>query len=314
MCSLFGIIDYSNALPSVGRKTIVKILSEECEIRGTDATGYAYNTLGRLRIFKRPVRGSRIRFRVPFDSKIIMGHTRMTTKGNEKNNYNNHPFFGRAGSTNFALAHNGVLHNDELLRKTIPLPKTKIETDSFVAVQLLQRYNAITIESLAEMAETVSGTFCFSILTENKELYLVKGNNPLSLYDCGGYYIYASTEEILKRTFERLCIKNAAPVALDPGTIVKISSCGEIMSKKFSLPNSNSSYWYSYPYYSEISDDYFSSSNEIDTLIEYAGYFGIDEEDIMLLINAGFSDFEIEEMINDPYELRKPVKEIAQLV
>lgn len=99
---------------------------------------------------------------MPFDSKIIMGHTRMTTKGNEKNNFNNHPFFGRAGSTNFALAHNGVLHNDELLRKTIPLPRTKIETDSFVAVQLLQRYNAITIESLAEMAETVSGTFCFS--------------------------------------------------------------------------------------------------------------------------------------------------------
>lgn len=34
MCSLFGLIDYSNTLPTAARKIILKGLSKECEIRG----------------------------------------------------------------------------------------------------------------------------------------------------------------------------------------------------------------------------------------------------------------------------------------
>lgn len=49
-----------------------------------------------------------------------MGHTRHTTQGNEKRNYNNHPFTGKCKNLKFAIAHNGVLFNDKELRKTIP--------------------------------------------------------------------------------------------------------------------------------------------------------------------------------------------------
>ncbi|MCC8074339.1 MAG: hypothetical protein LIO95_00095 [Clostridiales bacterium] len=54
-----------------------------------------------------------------------MGHTRMATQGDEHCNYNNHPFKGRAGSTSFALAHNSVIHNDQLLKVQYQLPRLK---------------------------------------------------------------------------------------------------------------------------------------------------------------------------------------------
>ena len=67
----------------------------------------------------------------------------MTTQGSEEKNYNNHPFLGQAGGRQFALAHNGVLHNDLMLRRSLKLPHTKIETDSYVAVQLIERKKAL---------------------------------------------------------------------------------------------------------------------------------------------------------------------------
>ena len=36
----------------------------------------------------------------------------MATQGNKLDNRNNHPFSGIVNGTHFALAHNGVLHND----------------------------------------------------------------------------------------------------------------------------------------------------------------------------------------------------------
>lgn len=57
----------------------------------------------------------------------IMRHTRMSTQGDEKHNYNNHPFSGNAEGVSFAFAHNGVLYNDTALRKEYQLPKTNIE-------------------------------------------------------------------------------------------------------------------------------------------------------------------------------------------
>ena len=91
-----------------------------------------------------------------------MGHTRMTTQGNEANNKNNHPFTSH--TLNFALAHNGVLYNDRDLRRKLSLPQTPIETDSYIAVQLIEQQKAINFNSLRYMAEKVEGSFVFTLL------------------------------------------------------------------------------------------------------------------------------------------------------
>ena len=67
--------------------------------------------------------------------------------------YNNHPFLGKCGETSFALAHNGVLYNDRRLRCELNLPQTAIETDSYVAVQLLEKHDTLDMKSVAKMTE-----------------------------------------------------------------------------------------------------------------------------------------------------------------
>lgn len=126
MCCLFGLIDYGNVFSAREKNKIIKILSTECETRGTDATGIAFNTNTGLHIFKRPLAAHQLWYRIPDNARVIMGHTRMTTQGSEKFNFNNHPFPGRVGVTNFALAHNGVLHNDIKLQRK-PFSSDKFE-------------------------------------------------------------------------------------------------------------------------------------------------------------------------------------------
>lgn len=200
MCCLFGLMDYKGSLSAYEKSRIINVLARACEVRGIDATGIAYNSGGGLHIYKRPLPAHKLRFRIPSDARVIMGHTRMTTQGSEKKNRNNHPFAGIAGQTAFALAHNGILHNDQALRHSLSLPKTRIQTDSYVAVQLLEQQKALNLSGLKEVAEQVEGSFVFTVLDEQNRLYFVKGENPMCIYRYPrtGLILYASTETILK--------------------------------------------------------------------------------------------------------------------
>ena len=134
MCCLFGFIDYAGALSVTQKSRLIRELSIAAEARGTDATGIAYNTSRGLQIYKRPLAAHRLHLRIPAEAHVVMGHTRMTTQGSAKKNYNNHPFFGCVKGKYFALAHNGVIWNDLELRRIKHLPRTKVQTDSFIAV------------------------------------------------------------------------------------------------------------------------------------------------------------------------------------
>ena len=94
MCSLFGMIDYNKRLTARQKDSILNTLARECEVRGTDATGIAYNIAGRMRIYKRPLAAHKMNLHIPHGVNVVMGHTRMTTQGSEKRNQNNHPFSG----------------------------------------------------------------------------------------------------------------------------------------------------------------------------------------------------------------------------
>ena len=101
MCCLFGVIDYRHSLTQRQMNHVLTVLGTACEERGTDATGIAYNSYGHLRIYKRPRAAHKMHFDVPADTHVVMGHTRMTTQGTAKKNYNNHPFFGHTRSGDF---------------------------------------------------------------------------------------------------------------------------------------------------------------------------------------------------------------------
>ena len=70
-------VDYGHTLSTKRKGQILTVLATECEARGTDATGIAYNSHGRLRIYKKPVPAHQLRILVPPDTTVITGHTRM---------------------------------------------------------------------------------------------------------------------------------------------------------------------------------------------------------------------------------------------
>ena len=305
MCCLFGILDYGGKLPRKEKTKILSVLSVACEERGTDATGIAYSSGDSLRIYKRPLPAHLLWFKIYEDTRAVMGHTRMTTQGSERFNANNHPFAGQAGDTNFALAHNGVLSNDKRLRRQYDLPATKIETDSYIAVQLLEAAGEISFQSLADMAEKLEGSFTITVMTDRDELYFIKGDNPICIYHYEklGIYIYASTEPILKTALKQLNMKLGKPtkVKLDCGEILKIDADGNMSRSQFDdtklfLGYSHWPRYYSCPAVWEPVQD--SQSSYIDDLKSVATYYGIWPEDIDEMLADGVTPDEIEELLN----------------
>lgn len=299
MCCLFGILDYGNTLTIRQRTKALSILAASCEVRGTDATGIAYNTDSHLTIYKRPKTAHKMWFRLPVDANVIMGHTRMTTQGNAKFNQNNHPFYGKAGIAEFALAHNGMLMNDDELQKKYRLPKTNIETDSYVAVQLLERQTDLSFESMAKVAEELEGSFTLSMLDNANNVYFVKGNNPLCLYYWRerNLYIYASTEEILNSALHRIPYNfgTAERIEINEGDMMKISPNGARETAQFSLQNLYAYEYYGYPYSRYLYDWYDEPKSYKDTLKSMAQTFGYTSEDVDALLANGFTLEDIED-------------------
>ena len=284
MCAIFGLIDYKKVFNSAQRERIMNVLAVECEVRGTDATGFAFNSDGNLRIFKRPFAAHEINLKLREDANVILGHTRMATQGDKRYNYNNHPFYGNANDTKFALAHNGIVYNDHEIAREMELPKTHIETDSYVAVQLIEKFGELSKNSLSKMAEKISGPFVFTLLDENNNSYFVKGDNPLALYHfADGFYIYASTDQILTSALDILGLSDLPyrEIISTCGDIIKINSKGRITRSEF-MPMVDMSYYryppmrdygYAFPYMYDIPEEY------IDILLEY-GYMPEDIEDL----------------------------------
>ena len=234
MCSLFGLIDFKECLSTHTKNKILNTLARECQVRGTDATGIAYNFNDRLRIYKRPLPARKMKIHIPHSVNIVMGHTRMTTQGNAQFNQNNHPFLGHIDGSGFALAHNGVLWNDKELRLDENLPQTSVETDSYVAVQLLEQQKTLDFDSLKNMAEKVEGSFVFTILDKDNSIWFVVGDNPLCILFYDGFLIYASTQEILCKAIKKLHLKASTDI-LEPkkGEILKIDRHGRINAGAF---------------------------------------------------------------------------------
>ena len=310
MCALFGWLDYKHIVPYKILKKLTQALANAAEERGTDAAGIAYIKDKRVTIYKRPKPAHKICFNAPNGTKAIMGHTRLSTQGNQKFNQNNHPFPGHADKE-FAFAHNGVLYNDAELRKANNLPETNIETDSYVAVQLIEQQKKLDFNSLKNMAETVQGNFTFTVLDEENSLYIVKGSNPMCLlhFEVLGIYIYASTESIMKNALKKVGMLNFPYTKIETvhGDIIKIDNQGNISHSEFE--NKEDFRYASFiGYYDDWEDNYYTQHEQL--LLEMCNCYGVDEDDVMLLLDYGYDASEIEDMLIDYNLIHDTVKAI----
>ena len=295
MCAVFGFLDYGK---KVNHKVLVKLINElakEAEIRGTDATGISYVKDCKMVTFKKAKPAHKVNLYFPKETTAVIGHTRMTTQGSESKNYNNHPFESKTAESCFALAHNGVLYNDKELRKLSNIPETEIETDSYIAVQLLEKENSVNIESIKNMAEAVEGSFVFTILRNDNTMFLVKGSNPLTIYHYKelGLYVYASTTDILKKGLKSSGFKiQCNEVLIEEGNIIEIEPNGDIWISDFKMHETEKFFDRLYNWYEYSDDEYF-----FDELKSICSYYGISEEQIDYMRSLGYSYDEIEEMM-----------------
>lgn len=302
MCGLCGFLNYGKE--NINFHELTNALTEASAERGTDACGIAYCNGNNITIQKTGKSAYMTDFKPPKYTKALIGHTRHSTQGSEKNNYNNHPFYGRAGKTKFALAHNGVLINDNALRSSNNLPKTKIETDSYIAVQLLEMQDKLSHDTMKQMAESVRGSFSFSILDNGNNIHLIKGDSPLSIIHMKKkkLYVYASTETILWKAlietglFDELKAGNYEEVPLISGEIMTITGDGKIIKSSFDYTDYSAFDWRSYGNYK------YSDYNYLIDLRSAAASLGYTEQDIELLQDEGFTYDEIEEIIYSGYE------------
>ena len=299
MCGLFGFLRYGEAIKNLS--TLTNSLAEQSAVRGTDSTGIAFNEDSKLRIFKDGKSAYELDFKHSDDTRAMMGHTRHSTQGSEKKNCNNHPFPGRVGGLHFALAHNGVLSNDDTLRKTLNLPKTKIETDSYVAAQLIMSKKNLDFESIKYMAEKVCGSFSFSILDSKDNLYLVKGDSPLHIlhFSKSKIYVYASTEAILFKAlvdtplFKELKLGDYEELSVLEGDILKISPDGVREKSRFDFSYYFGKGWWEY----DLTERDSVTEAYIEDLKYLALAQGIAPEEVDELLKEGFSLDEIEEYL-----------------
>ena len=304
MCGLFGFSNYSGK-KVVNLATLTKALSEQAAERGIDATGIAFNNSNRLIIVKEPKSAYKMDFKHPDDIVALIGHTRHATQGKESKNYNNHPFYGRGQGCPFALAHNGVIINDDTLRRDLQLQQTKIETDSYIAVQLIESQKRVSFDSIKYMAEKVQGSFSFSILDDRNNLYLVKGDSPVSIIHFPDLklYVYASTDEILYKAivdsplFFTLKHGKHEEVRISEGDILKISSSGILSTDKFEFKYFSGRNWWEYGSSYGGFGNYYYTDSYIDDLKSVAAYQGFSPDDIDVLLDDGYSPEEIEDYI-----------------
>ena len=314
MCAVFGFLDYKGKTSNAVLKKLIHYLSVAAEVRGTDATGIAYVRGGSMVTYKKPKPAHKVKLFFPRDTRAVIGHTRFTTQGSEKRNCNNHPFEGRCGKESFALAHNGVLYNDKELRREQQLPPTPIETDTYVAVQLLEQGQQLDKENIRRTAELVEDSFVFTILKNDNTLFLVKGNNPLTVYHFPalGLYVYASTKSILDNALKKVKLNGKhCEVDISEGEILEINSAGNLSRSTFTMQD------YIHSLFNPYNWDYakwWMEDEREELLLEYCGTFGVSEEEVELLLEVGYDPDEIEELLMDTAAMEEAISEAKTML
>ena len=150
------------------------------------------------------------------------------------------------------------------------------------------------------MAEQLEGTFTFSILTSGNDLYLVRGNNPLSVwyYPTTGVHLYASTPEILAAAVIPLPYlrgKVHQTVKVAEGEILCITAEGKMHRSHFSTERIDyMRFWQSlcWPYKKD-------ARKQRRDLTVTAHNMGFDPADVDWLSDCGYGEEEIEAALND---------------
>ncbi len=178
MCGIVGYIGFDDV------KEIILGGLEKLEYRGYDSAGIAIVNNNQVYVCKEKGRIAKLRDCLDKDvtGSIGIGHTRWATHG-EPNKINSHPH--QSSSMRFTLVHNGIIENEnELRKKHLNGTNFTSDTDTEVIVQLIEKFvndgESVELAIRHTMSE-LEGSYALAILDREDmgTLYAAKNKTPL---------------------------------------------------------------------------------------------------------------------------------------
>lgn len=162
------------------------------------------------------------------------------------------------------------------------------------------------------MAETVEGSFVFTVLDHEDSVWFVKGENPLCLFHYNGFTLYASTQDILLKATKRLRLGKPKNVQQpEEGEILKIDTLGNQTSGSF-IPRTSYTHWWRYSPYYGCPWDVDGDDGLHDELLAAAKSMGVSADEVQALLDYGCDPDEIEELLYDPALLHEMTAELLR--
>jgi len=245
MCGIGG-FSLSNGSKLNPRK-LANALLTEMDVRGNQASGYAYQSKSGAGFFKQDTAGSKLPLRgMSKGATNVILHTRYATHGTIRDMANNHPV--QSPDKSISLVHNGVIYNHDLVRSELSakLP----EVDTAVVPAILEQFDRDT-----NKFSMLDGDASVAWLDEEDRGVLKVArisHSPLVIAQlkCGSF-VFASTESILLNALKRAGVK---PVFIEtvPERTLLVVRGGRLDSVE-TLPETDPKFqdtaWYSYGSY-----------------------------------------------------------------
>jgi glutamine---fructose-6-phosphate transaminase (isomerizing) len=198
-----GIVGY------IGDKDIISILLvglERLSYRGYDSSGISIISEGELDFWKKAGKIhelSKVFESLSVKGELGIGHTRWSTHG-ISNEVNAHPHVTR--NKEFALVHNGIIENFELLKKKL-IKKGYIfasETDTEVVLHLIEdNYDGDLSKAVMKAISYLEGTFSLAIITEKEpdKIIVARRGSPLLIgVSKSGNFVSSDINSIIHHT------------------------------------------------------------------------------------------------------------------
>lgn len=191
MCGIVGYIGFEDV------KEIILQGLEKLEYRGYDSAGIAVLHDNEVYVCKEKGRIADLRKNIDknINGNIGIGHTRWATHGTP-NKINSHPH--QSSSKRFTLVHNGIIENEEELRKKY-LSDTDFQsdTDTEVIVQLIEKFvnEGESVElAIRHTMSKLEGSYALAIIDKQdmNTLYAAKNKTPLLAGKGKGFNMIAS--------------------------------------------------------------------------------------------------------------------------
>lgn len=198
MCGIGGFSLSKNS--RISPRALSNALLTELDVRGDQASGFAFQSKTASGVFKKDVAGARLNLKsMPKNAKDVILHTRYATHGTITDMANNHPIQSPDKTIN--LVHNGVIYNHTIVRKALDSKLPEVDTSVIPAI--LQQFNRDT-----DKFSMLEGDAAVAWLDDSNrgKLRLARiSHSPLVICQLkDGSFVFASTEAILRKALDRL--------------------------------------------------------------------------------------------------------------